>query len=178
MDTSGASWPPPDSTDLSSHATPDLEPFDPITSSSSTKQYRRKPTEKRRTQTSFIWKNMPGLIGTIYQQEGSEAIYWRCKYCPKEYRESGGTAFIAVICRLYMRLLIARSNKTGCSNWVSLLQWHEGLKRNTTTLSWLSSINHNQSINSCAALCLVDITLFGLFQHSRDPWAQKPPCVP
>jgi hypothetical protein len=39
---------------------------------------------------------MPGPIDTIYQQEGSEAIYWCCKYCPKEYRESGSTAFIAV----------------------------------------------------------------------------------
>lgn len=96
MDPLGASSPPPESSVLSSHDTPDLESFDPVTSSSSTKRYRRKPTEKRRARTSFVWKHMPGPIDTIYQQEGSEAIYWRCKYCPKEYRESGGTAFIAV----------------------------------------------------------------------------------
>jgi hypothetical protein len=39
---------------------------------------------------------MLGPIDTIYQREGSGAIYWRCKYCPKEYTESGGTAFIVV----------------------------------------------------------------------------------
>jgi hypothetical protein len=44
----------------------------------------------------LAWKHMPGPIDTIHQQEGSEAIYWCCKYCPKEHGESGGTAFIAV----------------------------------------------------------------------------------
>jgi hypothetical protein len=96
MDPSGTSSPPPESSALSSHDTPDLESFDPITSSSSAKRHRQKPTERRRIRTSFVWKHMPGPIDTIYQREGSEAIYWRCKYFLKEYRESGGTAFIAV----------------------------------------------------------------------------------
>ena len=37
---------------------------------------------------------MPGPVNTIYAR--GQRVYWRCKYCTKEYRESGGTGYIAL----------------------------------------------------------------------------------
>ena len=48
----------------------------------------------QRTRTSFVWKHMPGPINSIYTR--GQRVYWRCKYCTKEYRESGGTGYIAL----------------------------------------------------------------------------------
>jgi hypothetical protein len=63
----------------------------------STTQQSIQPTDsiasKKGPRTSFVWKHMPGPVNTIYTQ--GKHVYWRCQYCPREYRESGGTAFIA-----------------------------------------------------------------------------------
>ena len=48
----------------------------------------------QRNRTSFVWKHMPGPVNTIYAR--GQRVYWRCKYCTKEYRESGGTGYIAL----------------------------------------------------------------------------------
>jgi hypothetical protein len=48
----------------------------------------------QRTRTSFVWKHLPGPINSIYTR--GQRVYWRCKYCTKEYRESGGTGYIAL----------------------------------------------------------------------------------
>jgi hypothetical protein len=48
----------------------------------------------QRSRTSFVWKHMPGPINSIYTRD--QRVYWRCKYCTKEYRESGGTGYIAL----------------------------------------------------------------------------------
>ena len=48
----------------------------------------------QRSRTSFVWKHMPGPINSIYTR--GQRVYWRCKYCTKEYRESGGTGYIAL----------------------------------------------------------------------------------
>ena len=95
-----SSSPPPESSTLSTINTQDLESIQQpielsITSTTSTIPRSRKPTEKHRIRTSFVWSHMPGPANTIYQKGVPEVIYWRCKYCPKEYRESGGTAHIA-----------------------------------------------------------------------------------
>jgi hypothetical protein len=37
---------------------------------------------------------MPGSVNSIYTR--GQHVYWRCKYCTKEYRESGGTGYIAL----------------------------------------------------------------------------------
>jgi hypothetical protein len=36
---------------------------------------------------------MPGPSNTVYSKE--HHVYWRCQYCPREYKESGGTTIIA-----------------------------------------------------------------------------------
>ena len=48
----------------------------------------------QRSRTSFVWKHMPGPVNSIYTR--GQRVYWRCKYCTKEYRESGGTGYIAL----------------------------------------------------------------------------------
>jgi hypothetical protein len=48
----------------------------------------------QRTRTSFVWRHMPGPVNFIYTR--GQHVYWRCKYCTKEYRESGGTGYIAL----------------------------------------------------------------------------------
>jgi hypothetical protein len=48
----------------------------------------------KRSRTSFVWKHMPGPVNTIYIR--GQQVYWRCQYCTREYRESGGTAYIAL----------------------------------------------------------------------------------
>src|SRR5258708_36455453 len=48
----------------------------------------------QRNRTSFVWKHMPGPVNSIYTR--GQRVYWRCKYCTKEYRESGGTGYIAL----------------------------------------------------------------------------------
>jgi hypothetical protein len=48
----------------------------------------------QRSRTSFVWKHMPGPVNTIYTR--GQRVYWRCKYCTKEYRESGGAGYIAL----------------------------------------------------------------------------------
>jgi hypothetical protein len=50
------------------------------------------PSSKKRQRTSFVWEHMPDPSHTIYSK--GPFIYWHCKYCPKQYRESGGTTFI------------------------------------------------------------------------------------
>ncbi|KAH8800692.1 hypothetical protein F5884DRAFT_533969 [Xylogone sp. PMI_703] len=48
---------------------------------------------KKRPRTSLVWEHMPDSSETVYHK--GEWIYWRCRYCPREYRESGGTTVIA-----------------------------------------------------------------------------------
>src|SRR5258705_12101748 len=48
----------------------------------------------QRSRTSFVRKHMPGPVNTIYTR--GQRVYWRCKYCTREYSESGGTAYIAL----------------------------------------------------------------------------------
>lgn len=53
---------------------------------------RPQAATKKRTRTSFVWEHMPDPPQTIYSK--GEIIYWHCKYCPKQCRESGGTTII------------------------------------------------------------------------------------
>jgi hypothetical protein len=48
----------------------------------------------QRNRTSFVWKYMLGPVNTMYAR--GQRTYWCCKYCIKEYRESGGTRYIAL----------------------------------------------------------------------------------
>jgi hypothetical protein len=48
---------------------------------------------KKRPRTSWVWQHMPGPSNTVYHKD--QCVYWRCQYCPREYRESGGTTVIA-----------------------------------------------------------------------------------
>lgn len=48
---------------------------------------------KKRPRTSWVWQHMPGPSETVYHK--GQWVYWRCQYCPREYRESGSTTIIA-----------------------------------------------------------------------------------
>jgi len=72
----------------------DTEEFgnSPLIPLSSTQSTSPQQSFRKRQRTSFIWEHMPDPPHTIYAK--GQFIYWHCRYCPKQYRESGGTTFI------------------------------------------------------------------------------------
>ena len=72
----------------------ELSTIPPLTEQSTRSTSPQLPSSTvKRSRTSFVWKHMPGPVNTIYTR--GQRVYWRCKYCPREYRESGGTGYIA-----------------------------------------------------------------------------------
>src|SRR5882757_6088112 len=71
----------------------ELSTIPPLTEQSTRSTSPQLPSSTvKRSRTSFVWKHMPGPVNTIYTR--GQRVYWRCKYCPREYRESGETSVV------------------------------------------------------------------------------------
>jgi hypothetical protein len=75
-----------------SFISPELSSLPPPSTLQSTSSMTN-TTVKKRPRTSWVWQHMPGPLNTVYFKE--HHVYWRCQYCPREYKESGGTTIIA-----------------------------------------------------------------------------------
>jgi hypothetical protein len=75
-----------------SFISPELSSLPPPSTLQSTSSMTN-TTVKKRPRTSWVWQHMPGPSNTVYFKE--HHVYWRCQYCPREYKESGGTTIIA-----------------------------------------------------------------------------------